>query len=381
MIAPLVVWRRGDDDFLLLTEPELGETVRAHLTRMRFAAKCEIEPEEHTSTIVFGGGGRDPDRRLRRAGRRGARRRASRPTLADDELERLRILARTPRWGREIDDGDPARPRPASTSAPSRSRRAATRARSRSRACTTAATSTGRSACSSSTASRPRRATRSRRRATRRRARHELGAAGSRSPTSASMSRTTPSSTWPAARRGYTDRPRARSSGDRALPCGGRGRKFESCRAHFPSRIHPSLRSGYDDSFGNPSKSACESRPPCRARLRGCINERPDPVRRFYSLSSGLRRRRSGIQPAIRGSAAPFRVREGLWHTARMGFLKVLLRSCSLSCRCSVGHRRSSAEVEEDRGARSIRSSARSSRLMGCSEHPRAASQAVRRSA
>src|SRR5207247_642105 len=53
VIAPLVVWRRGEDDFLLLTEPELGETVRAHLTRMRFAAKCEIEPEEHTSTIVF----------------------------------------------------------------------------------------------------------------------------------------------------------------------------------------------------------------------------------------------------------------------------------------------------------------------------------------
>ena len=31
---------------------------------------------------------------------------------------------------------------------------------------------------------------------------------------------------------GYTDPPRARSSGDRALPCGGRGRRFESCRAH-----------------------------------------------------------------------------------------------------------------------------------------------------
>ena len=32
---------------------------------------------------------------------------------------------------------------------------------------------------------------------------------------------------------GYTDPSRrARSSGDRALPCGGRGRKFESCRAH-----------------------------------------------------------------------------------------------------------------------------------------------------
>src|SRR5206468_4741220 len=54
VIAPLLVWRRGDDDFLLLTEPELGETVRAHLARMRIAAKCELEPEEHTSTIVFG---------------------------------------------------------------------------------------------------------------------------------------------------------------------------------------------------------------------------------------------------------------------------------------------------------------------------------------
>ena len=48
MIAPLLVWRRGIEDVLLLTEPELGEVVRAQLTRMRFAAKCEIEPEEHT---------------------------------------------------------------------------------------------------------------------------------------------------------------------------------------------------------------------------------------------------------------------------------------------------------------------------------------------
>src|SRR5438093_2070834 len=33
--------------------------------------------------------------------------------------------------------------------------------------------------------------------------------------------------------RGYTSLPSARSSGDRALPCGGRGRMFESCRAHL----------------------------------------------------------------------------------------------------------------------------------------------------
>jgi tRNA-modifying protein YgfZ len=44
VIAPLRVWRRGGDDFLLLTEPELGERVRGELLRSRFAAKAEIEP-------------------------------------------------------------------------------------------------------------------------------------------------------------------------------------------------------------------------------------------------------------------------------------------------------------------------------------------------
>ena len=55
VIAPLVVLRRGHEDFLLLTEPELGERVRTELLRSRFAAKAEIEPEEHTSHVVFGG--------------------------------------------------------------------------------------------------------------------------------------------------------------------------------------------------------------------------------------------------------------------------------------------------------------------------------------
>jgi folate-binding protein YgfZ len=103
VLAPLLVWRRGADDFLLLTEPELGEAVRAHLTRMRVAAKCEIEPEEHTSAIVFGEAQGIPTHdygvpavEVLDAGH------AEPP---DDELERLRILARTPRWGREIDEG------------------------------------------------------------------------------------------------------------------------------------------------------------------------------------------------------------------------------------------------------------------------------------
>src|SRR5436189_290085 len=62
LIAPLVVVRRADDDFLLLTEPGLGETVGATLHRARFAAKVEIEPEEHTSVVVFGADGGIPKR-------------------------------------------------------------------------------------------------------------------------------------------------------------------------------------------------------------------------------------------------------------------------------------------------------------------------------
>jgi folate-binding protein YgfZ len=103
VIAPLVVWRRGEDDFLLLTEPELGETVRAHLTRMRITTKCEIELEEHTSTIVFGDADGIPTRDygMPAAEVLDAGLEASPP---DEELDRLRILARTPRWGAEIDD-------------------------------------------------------------------------------------------------------------------------------------------------------------------------------------------------------------------------------------------------------------------------------------
>ena len=103
MIAPVLVWRRGADDVLLLTEPELGDVVRAHLVRMRFAARCEIELEEHTSTIVFGAGDGIPNRDYGRPAVEVLD--AAVPvTLSGDELERLRIEAATPRFGREIDD-------------------------------------------------------------------------------------------------------------------------------------------------------------------------------------------------------------------------------------------------------------------------------------
>jgi folate-binding protein YgfZ len=101
VIAPLVVWRRGDEDFLLLTEPELGEPVRALLARMRLRARCEVELEEHESVLVFGSGdGFATDfpgaRELVDSGLE--------PTVSAEELEARRVAAGVPRWGREIDD-------------------------------------------------------------------------------------------------------------------------------------------------------------------------------------------------------------------------------------------------------------------------------------
>src|SRR6478735_9091260 len=57
VVAPLVVVRRGQDDFLLLTEPEIGERLARELLRARFAARCAIEAEEHRSVVVLGGSG------------------------------------------------------------------------------------------------------------------------------------------------------------------------------------------------------------------------------------------------------------------------------------------------------------------------------------
>jgi folate-binding protein YgfZ len=91
VIAPLRVLRRGADDFLLSTEPELGEPVRAHLLRMRLAAKVELDLEAHESWLVLGGeevlDERPPGEEV-----------------GEEELERWRIESGIPRWGREIDD-------------------------------------------------------------------------------------------------------------------------------------------------------------------------------------------------------------------------------------------------------------------------------------
>jgi folate-binding protein YgfZ len=101
LIAPLVVLRRGEDDFLLLTEPGLGEIVRAHLTRMRLRAKCEIDLEEHESALVFGAStGFTTDWPAARE----ALDSGLQATLSEDELELRRIERGVPRWEHELDD-------------------------------------------------------------------------------------------------------------------------------------------------------------------------------------------------------------------------------------------------------------------------------------
>jgi folate-binding protein YgfZ len=91
VLAPLRFDRREPDDYLLLTEPELGDTVRGQLLRTKFAAKVEVEPEEHESWLVLGGeevlDERPPG-----------------DEATDEQLERWRIESGIPRWGREIDD-------------------------------------------------------------------------------------------------------------------------------------------------------------------------------------------------------------------------------------------------------------------------------------
>jgi tRNA-modifying protein YgfZ len=101
LIAPLRVWRRGSEDFLLLTEPELGDVVRGQLLRSRFAAKCEIELEEHTSALVFGEADGIPGELPGSVEVLDA---ALESTLDPEALERARIEAGVPAWGKELDD-------------------------------------------------------------------------------------------------------------------------------------------------------------------------------------------------------------------------------------------------------------------------------------
>ena len=113
VIAPLRIVRRGADDFLLLTEPALGERVVETLLRARFAVKVEIELEPHKSYVLLGPAAVPPEGALAAPttdyGVAGfevidAPEPPEAERITDDALEALRVQAGTPLYGREIDD-------------------------------------------------------------------------------------------------------------------------------------------------------------------------------------------------------------------------------------------------------------------------------------
>jgi folate-binding protein YgfZ len=108
VIAPMTVWRRDVDDYLLLTEPEVAHRLRDELLRSRFAARVEISVESHVSTLVLGQEappGAVANRDYGVAAYELVDDEAPDwAEVAEEELERLRIRAGTPRLGREVDD-------------------------------------------------------------------------------------------------------------------------------------------------------------------------------------------------------------------------------------------------------------------------------------
>ena len=103
IVAPLRVVREGPEAFLLLTERGLAETAAATLLRARFAAKCEIEVKPYCGYLHLGGGEgiRNEDYGVEA---RESWNEEEREAVDVAELERLRIEAGTPAWGRELDE-------------------------------------------------------------------------------------------------------------------------------------------------------------------------------------------------------------------------------------------------------------------------------------
>ena len=112
VIAMLMVYRRASDDFLLIADPGLDEVVAAALSRTRFSAKVEIEPERHASFVALGGVAAPVGDEIVVAnsefgpgdeliGRWPA---ADDTELSEIEAETLRIEAGMPRFGREVDE-------------------------------------------------------------------------------------------------------------------------------------------------------------------------------------------------------------------------------------------------------------------------------------
>src|SRR5438128_1938455 len=104
IVAPLRVVRESDDAFLLITEPGLTEVVSGALLRARFAAKCEISVASLRGYLHLADPGRGvpvADYRVDAWETWGDEEREG---ADSEELERLRIEAGTPAWGKELDE-------------------------------------------------------------------------------------------------------------------------------------------------------------------------------------------------------------------------------------------------------------------------------------
>ncbi len=104
IVAPMRVVREGHESFLLITEASLAETVASTLLRARFAAKCEIEPKPYRGYLQLGAGEgiRNEDYGVEAFESWAVEERDA--VEPDEQLERLRIEAGTPAWGRELDE-------------------------------------------------------------------------------------------------------------------------------------------------------------------------------------------------------------------------------------------------------------------------------------
>jgi folate-binding protein YgfZ len=104
IVAPLRVVREGPEAFLLITEASLAETVNATLLRARFAAKCEVEARPYRGYLQLGPGEGIPNDDYGVDAVESWTNEERDAAEPDEQLERLRIEAGTPVWGRELDE-------------------------------------------------------------------------------------------------------------------------------------------------------------------------------------------------------------------------------------------------------------------------------------
>jgi len=104
IVAPLRVVREGPEAFLLITEASLAETVSVTLLRARFAAKCEVEPKPYRGYLQLGPGEGIPNDDYGVEAVESWSEEEREAAAPDEQLERLRIEAGTPVWGRELDE-------------------------------------------------------------------------------------------------------------------------------------------------------------------------------------------------------------------------------------------------------------------------------------